>query len=168
MRDTRTEGPKQTRTATVGLRRTRQRTAVLDTLGECADFVSAQDLHTRLTAVGVTVGLSTVYRTLHELERARRVDVVRDESGGRLYRQRPTAGHRHYLVCRCCLRSQPIDTEIVERWAVDIAERSGFTGVEHTLELNGVCDRCRPAVVKGEPPCRQASDHRTDHRTCPS
>ena len=156
MREPGTEDPKPTHSAVeVGLRRTRQRMAVLDVLGGCRDFVSAQELHTRLLAFGVRVGLSTVYRTLNELERSGRVDVVRDESGARLYRQRRTTGHGHYLVCRCCLRSRAVDAEIVERWAEHLARRLGFTNVEHTLELTGVCARCRPAVSRGEPPCRQ-------------
>src|SRR4051794_295180 len=108
---------KRTRAAEIGLRRTRQRTAVLNTLGGCSDFVSAQELHARLSAVGIAVGLTTVYRTLNELEHSGRVDVVRDEAGGRLYRQRPATGHGHYLICRCCFRSQPVETEVVERWA---------------------------------------------------
>ncbi|HEY0693571.1 MAG TPA: Fur family transcriptional regulator [Kribbella sp.] len=167
MRDTTQEAPRRARAAEIGRRRTRQRTAVLNALGDCADFVSAQELHARLSTVGIAVGLSTVYRTLHELERAGRVDVVRDGAGERLYRQPPAAGHGHYLICRCCFRSRRVDTEVVERWAECLAEDSGYTSVEHTLELTGVCARCRPAVTNGEPPCRQASDRRTDHRTCP-
>jgi Fur family ferric uptake transcriptional regulator len=167
MRDTKTEVPRRIRAAEIGQRRTRQRAAVLDALGHCADFVSAQDLHARLSTVGIAVGLSTVYRTLNELERAGRVDVVRDEAGGRLYRQPPAVGHGHYLICRCCFRSQRVDTEVVERWAERLAEGSGYAGVEHTLELTGVCARCQPAVTKGEPPCRQASDRLTDHPICP-
>lgn len=166
MRDVTTKGQKRRRAADIGLRRTRQRTAVLETLGGCPDFVSAQELHGLLASVGVAVGLTTVYRALRDLEAAGRVDVVRDEGGGRLYRQR-RGGHGHYLICRCCLRSRPIDTEAVERWAERLAVDSDFTDVEHTLELTGVCARCRPAVTKGEPPCRQASDRRTDLRTCP-
>lgn len=169
MRESGPEDPKRTRSAAgVGLRRTRQRLAVLDALGGCRDFVSAQELHARLLALGVRVGLSTVYRTLNELERSGRVDVVRDEGGGRLYRPRRAPGHGHYLVCRCCLRSRAVDAEVVERWAERLAVKSGFSNVEHTLELTGVCARCRPAVSRGEPPCRQAFDRRTGHRNCPT
>jgi len=164
MREARMEG--RARAADIGLRRTRQRTAVLDALGQCPDFVSVQELHALLVADGASVGLTTVYRALRELDRAGRVDVVRDEGGGRFYRQRPAVGHGHYLICRCCFRSRPVDTEVVERWAEHLGERSGFTAVEHTLELTGVCAGCRRAVTKGEPPCRQVSDRRTDRRTC--
>jgi Fur family ferric uptake transcriptional regulator len=143
----------------VGLRRTRQRGAILGALGDCADFVSARELHALLSSSGETIGLTTVYRALHDLERAELVDVVRDESGGRYYRQRPTAGHRHYLICRCCGLSRPVDAEVVERWAERVAVDSGFTDVEHVLELTGVCADCVPAVANGEPPCRESPSH---------
>ncbi|WP_344286767.1 Fur family transcriptional regulator [Streptomyces synnematoformans] len=126
------------------LRRTRQRAAVFGALQRSGDFVSAQQLHAQLATAGVAVGLTTVYRTLRELERAGRVDVVRDESGERLYRPRPDAGHRHYLICRSCGLSRAVDTDVVERWAGRLAAATGFADIEHTLELSGVCARCLP------------------------
>ncbi|ELS57584.1 Fur family transcriptional regulator [Streptomyces viridochromogenes] len=137
-----------------GLRSTRQRRAVLEVLGRCPEFISAQELHALLADSGSTVGLTTVYRTLRELDRAGLVDVVRDEGGERLYLRRPTGEHRHYLICRCCGRSQPVDAEAVERWAAGLAELTGFAELEHTLELSGVCADCRQAGATA--PCRQA------------
>ncbi|MGP3999550.1 Fur family transcriptional regulator [Streptomyces sp. 8N706] len=151
--------------ADTGVRRTRQRRAVLDTLGLCREFVSAQELHALMAGSGSTVGLTTVYRALRELDRAGLVDVVRDEGGERLYLRRPTDEHRHYLICRCCGRSQPVDSEAVEQWADRLAETTGFSDLEHTLELSGVCSRCRPG--EGEEPCRQAP-RLTGHPTCPT
>lgn len=132
--------------AAAGLRRTPQRTAVLDALGRCPDFVSAQDLHARMAAEGSTVGLTTVYRALRELERAGLVDVVRDDAEGRLYLRRPAGEHRHYVICRRCSRSRPVDAEVVELWAGQLGETTGFTELEHTLELSGVCAHCRTAT----------------------
>ncbi|MEV3989894.1 transcriptional repressor [Streptomyces sp. NPDC049837] len=130
--------------ARVGTRSTQKRADVLEALDACQDFVSAQQLHARMAGAGLQVGLSTVYRTLQALDRDGRLDTVRDADGERLYRWRPTAGHRHYLICRRCGRSQAVDTDVVEQWAERLAETSGFDGVEHTLELSGVCPRCRP------------------------
>ncbi len=132
-------------------RPTRQRTAVLGALYDRADFTSAQELHEALETEGITVGLTTVYRTLHALERAGQVDVVRDRTGERLYRPRPTDGHRHYLVCRNCGFSAAVDADPVERWADGVAESMRFTEVEHTVELSGVCDRCRVDVTAHTP-----------------
>ncbi|WP_202872950.1 Fur family transcriptional regulator [Kribbella capetownensis] len=151
----------------IGLRRTRQRSAVLAALQSCGDFVSAQDLHRVISEGDTTVGLTTVYRTLRDLENSGRIDMIREQDGSRLFRHRRAVGHSHYLVCRCCLRSWPVDSDIVEVWADAAAEAAGFTSVEHTVELTGVCARCAAAVSKGEPPCRQASGHQADHRTSP-
>jgi Fur family ferric uptake transcriptional regulator len=125
------------------LRTTRQRKAVLSALHQRADFTSAQELHEALEADGITIGLTTVYRTLHALDRSGQVDVVRERSGERLYRPRPADGHRHYLVCRDCGLSTEVEATVVERWAERVAEATGFAEVEHTVELSGVCDRCR-------------------------
>lgn len=125
-------------------RPTRQRLALLEALENCRDFVSAQDLHARMTADGTRIGLTTVYRGLRDLEAADAVDVAQAGAGERLYRWRPGDSHRHYLICRACGHSRPVDSEVVEEWAGRIASDSGFAAVEHTVELTGVCDGCQP------------------------
>ncbi|WP_438302596.1 Fur family transcriptional regulator [Streptomyces sp. HUAS TT11] len=126
-----------------GRRSTWQRAAVLRTLRDRPGFISAKELHAALASRGTTVGLSTVYRTLQALERAGRLDVVRDRTGERLYRPRPVDGHRHYLVCRLCGLSLPVAAETVERWADGVAATTGFADVEHIVELTGICFQCR-------------------------
>lgn len=117
--------------------------AVVSALDSQVGFTSAQELHETLEAEGIAVGLTTVYRTLNALNRSGRVDVVRDRTGERLYRLRPADEHCHYLVCRTCGFSTAVEASFVERWADDVAETLRFTEVEHTVELSGVCSRCR-------------------------
>ncbi|MFD5131818.1 Fur family transcriptional regulator [Streptomyces olindensis] len=156
------EGPAAGRAPAPGLRSTRQRRAVLDALGRCREFVSAQELHALLADSGSTVGLTTVYRTLRELDRAGRVDVVRDEGGERLYLGRSAGEHRHHLICRRCGRSRPVDAEAVEEWAARLAGITGFTELEHTLELTGVCGPCgqepAPAACRPRRPARSTAE----------
>lgn len=123
-------------------RSTRQRRAVVRLLHGCPDFVSARVLYAEAESAGITVGLTTIYRTLHLLESAGHVDVVRDSNGERLYRSRAKEGHSHYVVCRSCGLSLAVESEQVERWAADTATRTGFTEVDHTVELTGVCADC--------------------------
>jgi Fur family ferric uptake transcriptional regulator len=108
-------------------------------------------LYALLVAGDHAIGLTTVYRGLRELEADGAVDVVRDETIGRLYRLRPADGHRHYLMCRACCRSRPVDSEVVEEWAGRIAADTGFAAVEHTVELTGVCADCLPRTHGGRP-----------------
>ncbi|MGW3968811.1 Fur family transcriptional regulator [Streptomyces ardesiacus] len=124
-------------------RSTRQRAAVLQALLDSGEFVSARQLHAELTSAGSLVGLTTVYRTLRMLEQEGHLDVVREQSGERLYRPRPSDGHRHYLVCRECGLSLTVDAEAVENWAEAMTRKTGFSDIEHVVELTGICDRCR-------------------------
>ncbi|GIG66494.1 Fur family transcriptional regulator [Phytomonospora endophytica] len=122
-------------------RSTRQRTAVLDLLGEVDEFRSAQDLHALLRDRGAKVGLTTVYRTLQALADAERIDVMRLPGGEHLYR-RCSQGHHHHLVCRTCGRTVEVAGPAVERWADKVAAEHGFTDVAHTLEIFGTCGEC--------------------------
>lgn len=126
-----------------GLRRTRQRLAILAILADSREFLSAQDLHRLLDSAGMAIGLTTVYRALHDFERAGLLDVVRDDAGERYFRQRVAAEHRHYLICRRCGLSRAVDTEVVELWVDRLTDDTGFAEIEHTLELVGVCADCR-------------------------
>jgi Fur family transcriptional regulator, ferric uptake regulator len=112
-------------------------------LANCSDFVSAQMLHARLLVAGHRIGLNTVYRTLRELARTGKVDVIRDPGGAQLYRLRSGPHHSHYLFCRTCGYSVPVESDFVEHWAVNAGESHGFVNVEHTIELVGVCAECR-------------------------
>jgi Fur family ferric uptake transcriptional regulator len=131
-------------------RRTPQRATVLAALIRSGDFTSAQTLHIRLLAAGERVGLSTVYRTLAALADAGRADVVREPSGERLFRHRPSQEHRHYLLCRVCGLGLPVDAGLIENWTAAIAQRFGYGDVQHTVELTGTCPDCHGARQAGE------------------
>ncbi|MFI1354145.1 Fur family transcriptional regulator [Streptomyces sp. NPDC020898] len=150
-------------------RMTRQRLAILRALAGCQDFVSAQELHALLVADAQSIGLTTVYRALRDLETEGGVDVVRDEAGGRLYRRRPDDGHRHYLICRCCGSSRPVDSEVVEAWADRIATDTGFAAVQHTVELTGLCTDCHTTEdQQGIPPRHWVPGHEDSPGRAPS
>lgn len=120
---------------------TRQRAAVLDQLGREDAFRSAQHIHAELRAGGTRIGLTTVYRALQALAGAGDVDVLRGDDGETTYRLCST-GHHHHLVCRRCGRTVEVESRSVERWAASVAGANGFTDVEHTVEVMGICDRC--------------------------
>ena len=128
-------------TGGIGVRSTRQRSAVIVALDEIDDFRSSQELHDYLRHKGENVGLSTVYRTLTALAAAREVDVIVREDGESVYRK-CSGTHHHHLVCRTCGRTVEVAGPAVERWADAVAEENGFTEVNHTLELFGLCAEC--------------------------
>ncbi|WP_433756450.1 Fur family transcriptional regulator [Nocardia sp. CA-135398] len=128
----------------VGIRSTRQRSAIAALLGDIEEFRSAQELHDELRRRGEGIGLTTVYRTLQSLADAGLVDVLRIDTGESVYRQCST-GHHHHLVCRHCGRTVEVEGPTVEAWAETIAGEHGFTEVSHTMEIFGTCCECAKA-----------------------
>ncbi len=126
-------------------RMTRQRSAVSDALAGLEDFRSAQQLHELLRERGVGVGLATVYRTLQSLAEDGAVDVLRTADGESVYRKCARSGHHHHLVCRGCGRTVEIEGPGVEAWADQVGAAQGFTAIQHTVELSGLCAECRTA-----------------------
>jgi Fur family transcriptional regulator, ferric uptake regulator len=123
------------------LRSTRQRTAVSRLLDNTEDFRSAQEIHDELRRNGEGIGLTTVYRTLQTLADAGEIDMLRTSTGEAVYR-RCSAHHHHHLVCRRCGRTVEVEEPTVERWAEKIASEHGFTNIDHTVEISGICANC--------------------------
>jgi Fur family ferric uptake transcriptional regulator len=123
-------------------RSTRQRTAIKEALGAAGGFRTAQELHDELKAEGQRVGLTTVYRNLQALATAGEVDVLRTSDGEAIYRQCGTGGHHHHLVCTQCGNSVEVASEEIETWAARVAKHHGFTPVDHTAEVFGICSVC--------------------------
>ncbi len=123
-------------------RMTRQRAAVTELLERTDDFRSAQQLHEALREAGDAVGLATVYRTLQALVEAGEVDMLRADDGETLYRRCESVKHHHHLVCRECGTTVEISGGGVEEWAEEMAAAHGFTSLEHTLDLFGLCAEC--------------------------
>ena len=125
----------------VGIRSTKQRTAVTAALTELNDFRTTPEIHEYLKARGDSVGLTTVYRTLQALSATGDVDIIIREDGESMYRMCSDA-HHHHLVCRQCGLTIEVEGPTVERWADAVSIEYGFTDVSHTLEIFGLCKTC--------------------------
>lgn len=90
----------------------------------------------------IAIGLATVYRTLQALAEIGEVDALRGPDGEVRYRRCDQRSHHHHLVCRSCGTTVELDAEAVEAWSQRIAAAHGFTQVEHTVELFGLCAAC--------------------------
>jgi Fur family ferric uptake transcriptional regulator len=131
-------------------RKTRQRAAVLEALSGTDEFRSAQQWHELLRRKAVRaddphppIGLATVYRTLQTLAESGEVDAVRGDDGEALYRRCGNCDcHHHHLRCRTCGAGVEIEGPGVEEWAQSVAAAHGYSRIEHTIELTGVCEAC--------------------------
>ena len=106
------------------------------------DFRSAQQVFEDLREEGHRVGLATVYRNLQGLSSEGDVDVLRSADGESLYRLCDDRGHHHHLVCRQCGHAEEISLSEVESWVTEVARQHGYTEVDHSMELFGLCATC--------------------------
>jgi Fur family ferric uptake transcriptional regulator len=131
------------------VRGTRQAEALAAALATLPGFWSAQQIHAELRRRGERIGLATVYRHLQVLSEGGTVDTIRDASGETLYRRCRSEAHHHHLICRSCGMSVEVEGRAVERWAEQVAAEAGFTAVDHTVELFGLCPHCPGAAAPG-------------------
>ena len=122
-------------------RNTWQKTAVLEQLSNTAEFVSAQELHQKISQSGKKLGLTTVYRALTEMVEQGMADSLSISDGEMRYRI-CTPEHHHHLICGECGKAVEFDLPGFESQAQQIAKANGFTAVSHELELIGTCSDC--------------------------
>ncbi|WP_434613277.1 Fur family transcriptional regulator [Arthrobacter sp. A5] len=121
---------------------TKQRLAVSSALDRLDDFVSTQELHRVLRNDGLPVSLATVYRIVQSMAEGGLVDALRNTDGETVYRRCSVASHHHHLLCRNCGKAVEIEAPAVESWAASTAQAHGFTAVQHTVEIYGLCPDC--------------------------
>lgn len=131
----------------VAHRQTEQKAAVRAALEESPDFISAQDLHSRLRARGSAIGLATVYRNLNEMSQAGDADVLQSGTA-QLYRFCGGGEHHHHLVCVDCGKTVEVEVP-VEEWVQKVSHENGFTPVRHVLDMYGRCADCEAVRKSG-------------------
>jgi Fur family ferric uptake transcriptional regulator len=127
-------------------RATRQRTAVIAILETTPEFMSAQQIHGLLRDRDENVGLTTVYRALQAMSDTDEIDSLRRDDGEIVYRSCGT-DHHHHMTCRACHSTVELLAPDVEQWARSVALAHGFTDVNHTIELVGLCAACSQAAA---------------------
>ena len=128
------------------VRYTAGRRAVVSALATSDGPRSASEIHREL---GDSVPLSSLYRSLAVLEDA---GVVVPHYGAKSLSRYELAewlaGHHHHVICIECgvvediAIPEPYETK-VRKIVEDISGLVSFTPVDHALEIEGRCSRCR-------------------------
>lgn len=123
-------------------RNTWQKQAIDVILDHSPDFLSAQQVHQSVADTGRSVSLATVYRVLQYQVEDGVVDILALDDGQTLFRKCESTGHHHHLVCRNCRATEEIEAPKIEQWADNVGADFGYTDIDHTLEIYGLCPRC--------------------------
>lgn len=126
-----------------GLKITTPRVRVLQILEQSTEHhLSAEDVYKALLDIGEDVGLATVYRVLTQFEAAGLITRHNFEGGYSVFELR-NAEHHDHLVCLKCGRIEEFLDEIIEQRQQIIAEKAGFSMLNHALNIYGTCMDCK-------------------------
>lgn len=127
-----------------GLRVTGGRVAIVRLLDASPVPLSLHQIHEKAGAHACD--FATVFRFVTLLEEKSLVEKVAWADGTTRHELRTGDGHHHhYLICRACHKVEPVDDCVVERLEEEIAAERGYTAMNHSLQLTGVCPTCQKA-----------------------
>ena len=123
-----------------GLKRTRQREAILDVFLSAGGHLSGEELHQAVRELHSRIGYTTVYRTMKLLCEAGLASERHFDDG--MTRYEIEHEHHDHLVCVKCGKIIEFECEAIEASQNEVAERHGFQILRHRHELYGHCAAC--------------------------
>lgn len=129
-----------------GYKYTEQRQFVFDALLEHQDLhLSNDDICKYLKQKGISIGQSTVYRTLNMLEKmqiVRRTDLDDGFTRYEIIDDDERHAH-HHLICTKCGCIMDIKNDLLEALEQQISQNYQFEIEDHCLTFYGVCNKCK-------------------------
>jgi Fur family ferric uptake transcriptional regulator len=128
--------------ASCGIKKTKQRLALLEILENAESPLTASQIHELYLEKDKGAWMSTTYRTLDMFTECGIVDktIPMDSSNAQFELSRNE--HRHYAVCRGCNKRWNLENCPLE--GAQIGAANGFHVTGHRLEVYGYCDDCYP------------------------
>lgn len=107
------------------------------------ELCSAQEIHARMRSTDSKApGLSTTYRSLEILLRAKYLQAIDLGDGERRYELIRPGEHHHHLICSTCGSSTHMDECAIDQLQNRIEDAYGFRIKQHVLEIFGKCKEC--------------------------
>lgn len=122
-----------------------QRQAILDLLAENGSkHLSADEVCKFLSEKDISIGLSTVYRTLSLLEKLKLITRIYLDDGCIRYQiVDPGVKHEHHhIICECCGIVSDIKDDLLDILEKQVYTQNGFRVTNHRVTLFGICKKC--------------------------
>lgn len=131
------------RIRTSGMRVTKPRVALLETLLKQEGPVSIDRIHQEVGAK--SCDLVTIYRCLAAFENLGLVRRSYLHNGTCLYEQTLGLARRYHIICKACGRTDPVDYVLSESVEQKLQEK-GYAQISHVVEFFGICPACQQAA----------------------
>ena len=120
-----------------GVKLTEQRKIIAKVMSESNDHPDVDELYSRVSKIDSRISIATVYRTVKLFEESGIV-AKHDFKGGKArYEELSESHHDHLIDIKTGEIIEFVDEEI-EKLQKKVAEKYGYTLVDHKLELYGV------------------------------
>lgn len=126
-----------------GLKVTLPRLKILQILENAHEHhLSAEDVYRILSEASEDIGLATVYRVLTQFEEAGLVVRHNFEEQHAVF-ELDHGTHHDHLVCVKCARVEEFTDNVIEKRLHEVADETGFNITDHSLNIYGICARCK-------------------------
>ena len=85
---------------------------------------------------------STVYRIVEKLEQENKITKVDWRDRGSFF-EWSGRSHHHHIVCQNCDFVADINDASISYDDQEVAEKTGFTSLSHSIEIYGLCKPCQ-------------------------
>ena len=120
-----------------GVKLTDQRKIIAKIMSESSDHPDVDELYNRVTKIDPKISIATIYRTVKLFEEAG-ILTKHDFKGGKArYEAMIESHHDHLIDVKSGEIIEFVDEEI-EKLQKKVAEKYGYTLIDHKLELYGI------------------------------
>ena len=120
-----------------GVKLTEQRKIIAKVMSEANDHPNVDELYKRVSKIDNKISIATVYRTVKLFEEAGILTKHEFKGGKARYEELNEGHHDHLIDVKTGEIIEFVDEEI-EKLQKKVAEKYGYTLVDHKLELYGV------------------------------
>jgi Fur family ferric uptake transcriptional regulator len=126
-----------------GLKYTKQREIVFETILNCEKHLGAEELYNVIMDKypEESIGIATVYRALSFLEEVNLIASISLDKDKRKFETNFKEHHDHLICVKCNKIIEFVNPEI-EVEQEKIAKENGFKLLNHTMYLYGICKEC--------------------------
>ncbi len=120
-----------------GVKLTEQRRLIAKVMSEASDHPDVDELYKRVSKIDPKISIATVYRTVKLFEESGILTKHEFKGGKARYEELNEGHHDHLIDVKSGEIIEFVDEEI-EELQKKVAEKHGYTLVDHKLELYGV------------------------------
>ena len=131
--------------ANKGLRRTGQRSKVVDVFLATERHVTVQELHDLVRRKYEGIGYATVARTVKLMCESDLCRQVNFEDGAVRYEHKYDHEHHDHLICVKCGKFEEIYSPKLEQLQHELVEKYDYVQQSHKLDIFGLCPECAKA-----------------------